>query len=147
MKGAIYFLTVIISQLKQILFSLSLPLTLEASTPESTSAKDNVLISGYKWAFPSGSDAKESACNVGDQGSIPGLGRSPGKGNVYPFQYSCLENSVHRGAWQATVHGIVVSDVTERPNTFNFQDINSRADKGGFRNHDCSKEFILNHVK
>ena len=42
----------------------------------------------------SGSDGKESACNAGDPGSIPGSGRSPGKGNGYPFQYSCLENSV-----------------------------------------------------
>ena len=43
--------------------------------------------------FPSGSDGKESACNVGDPGSIPGLGRSPGEGSGNPLQYSCLENS------------------------------------------------------
>ena len=49
--------------------------------------------------------AKESTCNVGDPGSIPGSGRSPGEGNGYPPQYSCLENSMDRGAWQATVHG------------------------------------------
>ena len=49
---------------------------------------------------------KESACNAGDQGSIPGLERSPGEGNVYPIQYSCLENSMDRGAWQATVHRV-----------------------------------------
>ena len=44
--------------------------------------------------FPGGSNGKESACNVGDVGLIPGSGRSPGKGNVYPLQYSCLENSM-----------------------------------------------------
>jgi len=56
--------------------------------------------------FPGGSDNKESACNAGDLGSIPGLGRSPGEGNGYPLQYSYLENSMNRGAWQATVHGV-----------------------------------------
>ena len=54
---------------------------------------------------PGGSDGKESACNVGDLGSIPGLGRSPGEGNGNSFQYSCLENPMVRGAWQAVVHG------------------------------------------
>ena len=48
--------------------------------------------------FPGGSNSKESACNAGDSGSIPGLGRSPGEGNGYPLQYSCLENSMDRGA-------------------------------------------------
>ena len=48
--------------------------------------------------FPGGSDGKESACNVGDLGSIPGLGRSPGEGNGNPLQYSCLENPTDRGA-------------------------------------------------
>ena len=57
-------------------------------------------------AFPGGSDGKESACNAGDPGSNPGSGRSPGEGNGYPFQYSCLENSMDREAWQATVHGV-----------------------------------------
>ena len=51
--------------------------------------------------FPSGSDGKESACNAGDPGSIPGSGRSPGEGNGNPLQYSCLENSKDRGAWQS----------------------------------------------
>ena len=49
---------------------------------------------------------QESAGNVGDQGLIPGLGRFPGEGNGYPFQYSCLENSMDRGVWQATDHGV-----------------------------------------
>ena len=56
--------------------------------------------------FPGGSDCEESACNVGDLGSIPGLLRSPGKGTSYALQYSCLENSMNRGAWWATVHGV-----------------------------------------
>ena len=50
-----------------------------------------------KMGFPDGSDGKESTCNVGDPGSIPGLGRVPGEGNGYPLQYSCLENSMNRG--------------------------------------------------
>ena len=51
------------------------------------------------------SDGKESACNAGDAGSIPGLGRSRGEGNGHPLQLSCLENSMDRGAWRATVSG------------------------------------------
>ena len=49
--------------------------------------------------FPGGSDGKASACNTGDPGSIPGLGRSPGEGNGNPLQYSCLENPRDGGAW------------------------------------------------
>ena len=63
----------------------------------------------YHEGFPGGSDGKESTCNVGDLGSIPGLGRSLGEGNGYPLQYSCLEKSVDRGAWWATVHGVTKS--------------------------------------
>ena len=59
--------------------------------------------------FPGSSVGKESACDVGDVGSIPGSGRSPGKGNGNPFQYSCLENPMNRGAWLATVHGVTKS--------------------------------------
>ena len=55
--------------------------------------------------YSGGSDGKESACNVGDPGSIPGWRRSPGEGNGNPFQCSCLEDSMDRGAWQATVPG------------------------------------------
>ena len=50
-----------------------------------------------------------SACNAGDLGSIPGLGRSPGEGNGNPFQYSCLESPMDRGDWWATVHGVAKS--------------------------------------
>ena len=64
--------------------------------------------------FPDGSYGKESACNAGDQSLIPGLGRSPGKGNGYPLQYSCLENSIDRGAWWAIVHWVAKSQT----NTF-----------------------------
>ena len=53
---------------------------------------------------------KESACNEGGLGSIPGLGRSPGDGNGNPLQYPCVENSMDRGAWRATVHGVAESD-------------------------------------
>ena len=55
--------------------------------------------------FPGGSDSIESACNAGDTGSIPVSERSPSEGNGNPLQYSCLENSIDRGAWWATVHG------------------------------------------
>ena len=55
--------------------------------------------------FPGGSDGKAPTYNVGDLGLVPGLGRFPGEGKSYPFQYSCLENSMDGDAWQATVHG------------------------------------------
>ena len=59
--------------------------------------------------LPCGSDDKESAYNAGDPGSIPRLGRFPGEGNGNPLQYSCLENSMDRGAWQTTVHVVTKS--------------------------------------
>ena len=59
--------------------------------------------------FPGVSDGKESTCNAGDLGLIPELERSLGEGNGNPFQYSCLENPMDRGAWQATVHGVTKS--------------------------------------
>ena len=68
-----------------------------------------ILVSSIKSFLigsPGGSDRKEPACSAGDPGSIPGSGRSPGKGKSNPLQYSCLENSTDRGAWQATVHEI-----------------------------------------
>ena len=58
--------------------------------------------------FPGGSDSKESTCNAGDLDSIPGSGRAPGEGDGNPLQY-CLENSMDRGTWQATVHGVAKS--------------------------------------
>ena len=56
--------------------------------------------------FPGSSASKESTCNVGDPGSIPGSGRPPGGGHGNPLQYSCLRNPRDRGAWQAAVHGV-----------------------------------------
>ena len=66
---------------------------------------------GHNWEtlLPVGSPGKESACNSGDPGSIPALGRSPGEGNGNPLQYSCLENPMDKGDWQATVHGAAKS--------------------------------------
>ena len=66
---------------------------------------DNVVLNFITEGFPGGSDGKESACNAGYPGLIPGLGRSAGEGNGNPLQYSCLENSKDRGAWWSTVHG------------------------------------------
>ena len=67
-------------------------------------------------SFPSGSDGKESAFSAGDVGSIPGSGRSPGRGTGHLLQYSCLENPMDRGAWRATVHVVTESNMTERLN-------------------------------
>ena len=61
---------------------------------------------GFPVCFPGASDGKESACNAGDWGWIPGLGTVPGEGNGNPLQYSCLGNPMGRGVWQATVHGV-----------------------------------------
>ena len=68
----------------------------------------NICISIFM-GFPGGSDGKESAQNAGDLGLIPELGRSPGEGNGYPFQYSYLENSMDKQAWQAIVHVVAKS--------------------------------------
>ena len=63
------------------------------------------------WGFPGGSEDRASACNAGDLGSTLGLGRSPGEGNGKALQYSCLENSMDRGAWWATIHGVAKSQI------------------------------------
>ena len=76
--------------------------------------------------FPGSSTGKEPTCNAGDMGSVPGLGRSPGEGNGYPFPYSGLENSPDRVAWWATtVHGVTknqtrLSDFHCTENFYNF---------------------------
>ena len=71
--------------------------------------------------FKHSSVGKESACNEGDQGSIPGSGRSPGEGNGNPLQYSCLENPMDRGDWRATVRGVarVGHDLGTKPPPLN----------------------------
>ena len=74
--------------------------------------------------FPGSSDSKESACNVGDLGLIPGLGRFPGDGNNYPLQYSGLENSMDRGNWQAIIHGISKSQT--QLSDFHFTSLNGK---------------------
>ena len=71
--------------------------------------QNDVLCLTYKvvkLGFPHSSIGKNSACNAGDLGLIPGSGRSSGEGNGNPLQYSCLENPTDKGAWRATVHGI-----------------------------------------
>ena len=68
--------------------------------------------------FPGDSDSKESSCNAGDPGSIPGSGRSPGEGNGCPLMYSCLKNPMDRQAWWPTVHGVVKSGHSSTTNSF-----------------------------
>ena len=85
----------------------------QVHVPAGVSATET--ISDIYWALtvrkglPCGSNGKQSACNVGDLGSFPGLGRSSGEGNGNPLQYSCLENPIDIGAWWATVDGVAKS--------------------------------------
>ena len=79
------------------------------STSEDKDPTGNLYVTRHHIRLPGGSDSKESTCNAGDPGSIPGLGRSHGEENSNPLQYSCLENSRDRGAWQAIVHGVTKS--------------------------------------
>ena len=74
----------------------------------------------HSQGFPGGPDGKESACDAGDPGSIPGLGMSPGEGNGNPLQYSCLQNSMDRGTWQATIHGVKKSGTRLSNEHFHF---------------------------
>ena len=88
--------------------------TLSADIEETFKTQVGFLFSGcctvlLLLGFPGGSDGKEYACQAGDLGSVPGLGRSPGEENGNPLQYSCLENSMDRGAWWATVHEVAKS--------------------------------------
>ena len=84
--------------------SLHLP---ACSNTDPGQPKINKLIKiKLKIGFSASSDGKEPACNAGDLVSIPGLGRFPGKESGNPLQYSCLENPMDRGAWQAIAHGV-----------------------------------------
>ena len=74
---------------------------------------DQLKLSRVLSVSPGGSDGKESACSAGNPDSVPGLGRSPGEGNGNSLQYPCLKNSMDRGTWQATVHGVTEADMTE----------------------------------
>ena len=76
---------------------------------ESDTTKLLIAMTSLVAGLPSGSVGQESACSAGDPGSIPGSGRFPGEGNGNPLQYSCLENSMDRGARQATVHRVTKS--------------------------------------
>ena len=87
------------------------------------SAPASVLpMNNWQW-FSGGSDSKASACNAGDLGLIPGLGRSPGEGNGSPLQYSCLENFMDWAAWWATVHGVTNSQTRLSDFTFTFHTV------------------------
>ena len=88
--------------------------------------------------FPGDSDGKESACNTGDPGSIPGSGKSPGEGNDNPLQYSCLENSMDRGAWWAVVLGVTKNRT--RLSDFHFLSKKSLPDLESQR---CSYVFFV----
>ena len=78
-------------------------------TPAEGSAVTFQCLLSSTLSFTVGSDSKESTCNAGDLGSMPGLERSPGEGNSYTLQFSCLENPMDRGAWWATVHRVAKS--------------------------------------
>ena len=86
-----------------------MPLVGESTKGTQGLTRKAFLVTRLSLGFPGGSVIKESACNAGDPGSISGLGRSPGEGTYYPIQYSCLENSIDRGAWWATLHGVTKS--------------------------------------
>ena len=106
------------------------------------------------------SEGKASACNAGDLGSIPELGRTLGEGNGNPLQYSCLENPMDRGAWWATVHGVAKSQTQLRDFTFTFKETKdlyienyktlmkeTKEDTNRWRNIPCSWIGRINIVK
>ena len=88
---------------------LPFPPLVNTHTHTHTHTHTNIHAYTHTHIFPAGSDSKESAYTAGDPGLIPGSGRSPGEGNGYPLQHSCLENSMDRGAWWAAVCGVAES--------------------------------------
>ena len=83
--------------------------------------QQHTFLMSYLFSYHGDSDGKESACSVGDLGSIPGPGRFPGEGNSDSLQYSCLKKSMDRRAWRGySPRGIKESDTTEATNTFTF---------------------------
>ena len=85
------------------------PSKVAAMAQSPVSMTDLYVVCKYCMGFPGGSDGKETAYSVGDLGSIPESGRSPGEGNGNLLQYSCLENSMDRGAWKTIFHGVAKS--------------------------------------
>ena len=79
--------------------------------PKSSCHKEKFFSFNFTMSFPGGSVGKESTCNAGGLGSIPGLGRSPGGGHSNSLKYTHLGNPMGRGAWQATVHGVTKSQI------------------------------------
>ena len=96
--------------------------------------------------FPGGLEGRASACNEGDPGSIPGLGRSLGEGNGNPLQYSCLENPMDRAAWWATVHGVAKSQ-TRLSSHFTSYMINEKYKKKKFNLKDTKNQWWLLEVE
>ena len=94
---------------------LKLSPEVERHTDVALNSLFNICVSSVRTeAFPGGSDGKEFGYSAGDLGSIPGSRKYPGEGNGNPLQYSCLENSMDRGAWRATVHGVAQSGTQPR---------------------------------
>ena len=93
----------------------------------------------FFYGFPDGSEDKAFAWNAGDPGLIPGLGRSPGEGNGNPLQYSCLENPMDRGAWQATVHGVAKSQTQ----VSDFTHTHTHKPAGGDCSHESKRCLLL----
>ena len=93
--------------------------------------------------FLGGSDGKEPVCNAGDPGSIPESGRCPGEGNGNPLQYPCLENSMDRGAWQATVHVATKSQTLLRNTQIYKETLVIEIEWSSFSIHKMSETFSL----
>ena len=92
--------------------------------------------------FPGGSEVKASACNAEDLGLIPESERSPGEGNGNPLQYSCLENPMDGGAWWATVHWVVKSQIL----LSNLTNLTVKKDHESTHKNDLFFSFIMNYL-